>query len=376
MFSYLIGGGLVLSPFVFRYGSTQNPLRMAKESFLYFAIILALFFYNKAKQAKDVVLIPFLLLIGMAYFNTYNFESIRYWIQFQYFSIFLLLLYYLVNTEVDEKILKNCLRFIVVVNSVWMIGVSYGYEFYSLIATTFIDPAMTFSVKDAKVATGFIGQHNLDGALLGVLSPLFFKGKSKWFLPLIGYALYVSTSSMAMVTFGAALSYFVYSKYCNWKYFPFLCFILAGIIYPFIAIKGGYFSDSGRMEVWSKMIEVINLKTILLGNGLAHFGDTFHFTYLRHIDLHIFRHAHNEYLQLIYTFGLGGFALVLFALYRATKLCNDRVILSCIFAIMVNCYGNFYFHISILAFVAVVLFAIAYNNRGNYVPTMEWKGVN
>jgi O-antigen ligase len=120
--------------------------------------------------------------------------------------------------------------------------------------------------------------------------------------------------------------------------------------------KVGYFGDSGRFEVWEKALSMYGWES-LTGRGLGHFSDFF----IRQFGLvhyNQFRHVHNEFLEVLFAFGLIGVACFSYLLLQVKK--STSLFCCCLVSILANCFFNFYFHISVLALIGIITYVILY----------------
>lgn len=369
MLSYLIGGGFIATPFIFRFTGSLSTLRLSKDIFLYFLLMLIVFFYEKVNEIEFKHKLCLILITVFAFVHTEIFAIPAYWRQFQLFSSGIAFLYILSTAKIDYKIIKASLMILCLIESSWVLLNTFDFEFYKVIFTLFFKNVI--QVREEILNVGSLGNPNLSGALIAITSPLFFS--RKYFLLLIPIiaAIILGGSIMPIMTFIAGILYFLWLNLNLNKYLPYVLFSIAGIFFIVNGFPQGFLSDNSRLEAWTKTINFLD--NYVFGKGLGHYSMYFSKKYV--IENQLFKSTHNEYLQLFYNFGFSGLTLFFIPFIGLLNRCKNKIILSCIFAISVNCYGNFLFHISLTAFVALAIFAIGYVKENNE-STMERKSIN
>lgn len=357
MLSYLIGGSFVATPFIFRFTGNLSTLRMSKEIFLFFALMLFVFFYEKVNEIDFKIKLSLITLICFSFIHTQIFASSVWWRQFQFFASGIVFLYILLTARIDFNIIKKSLMILCLIESFWTILSIFNIEFYNVVFSLFFEKVV--QIRDGFYNMGSLGNPNLSGALISITAPLFFSRKHWVGLIPIVVALVAGGSIMPLITFIAGFCYFIWLNLNLNKYVPYLLFLIAGLFFIMVGFPEGYLSDNSRLEAWKKTI--LFLDNFIFGKGLGHFSAFFSRSFV--INGEYFRNTHNEYLQVLYNFGLVGFSIFSYLFVSLLRRKEEILISCCIFAIAVNCYGNFLFHISLTAFVALTIFAIGYRSK-------------
>lgn len=352
MTNILAGVGLVLTPLISRY-SVVFSSRSSKDSFFY---ILAIIFMMTAKKEgrKPYLAVLLSILVFNSFFFTYNYLSLRYFMQHVFFCVGAVFFYHLATSRLSLKRLIPYIRTLGIIQTMLVIFNHFGCDLY--IQTLFylwsdhyaINPEISYRI------VGSLGNENTIGALIGMTAPAFL-GSWLMVIPLIGVIL--TKSSMALITVIGCYAYYFYNKNYN-KYLPWVAFSIAAVLFGFLGFPGGYFSDSNRLKVWKISVNLLDGVEWLSGRGLGAFSEA-----MKEKPIpFIYNHIHNEYLEALHAFGLVGLLIITTIVILSIKRTNNNIILCGMFATAINCYGNFTFHISATAFLGLIYFALAYKD--------------
>ena len=349
MLSNLIGVGLLLTPFITRF-SEQYDVRMGKNSFLFMLIPLILFCSSELRQNKKTALLLGILAFN-SFFFTYNYISLRYFIQHTFFITGIMLFYVLSTSQLN---IKTILKYIRTLGAIQTILVSFNYfgiDLYYKTLALFYSSEYTMNPKSKGLILGSLGNSNTVGALIALTTPAFL-GTRLFFVPIIGAL--ISSSSMAVLTVLGCFLYYYYNKRFN-KFLPWLALILTGTAFGLLGFPTGYFSSTHRLRVWNISIDLLQGVEFLTGRGLGAFAEA-----MKNYKIpFIYQHIHNEYLEVLHAFGLVGCLIIGLLVFDSIKRTKNNIILSGMFATAINSYGNFTFHISATAFLGLIYFAIA-----------------
>lgn len=181
------------------------------------------------------------------------------------------------------------------------------------------DPAITIQ----KTLCGTLGQASNYGGYLAICQPLFFfgKGDSRRKKILCSLALVLTWVTILMTKSAAGLlvgiMVILYALFAYGKY---------NIPISFHGIAAaGFFSFSGRIEMWKAMLPSFREHAIT-GGGIGSL-----WAKNINIDTTLWTYAHNEYYQVAYEFGVIGLALVLWCIYDALKRYRSNRRMACIF---------------------------------------------
>lgn len=256
-----------------------------------------------------------------------------------------------------ERILLNTVCFIVLIN----IGLAYLQYFN-------IDPIFKATTKSnevieysKKVVAGFMFNPNHLAALIGISIPCFLRGKWKCLLIVVLPVLFLSNNTICHTRGGLLLVCFcclfllflAFNVKIN-SFFSFLIvFFLAGNLF-FLAKHYGWLGDNGRFALWFTTIKSLSLKDWFLGRGIGSFA-------IERPAGEGWGQAHNEYLELLFSVGIGGVLVIIlyglrsiiaFFKYSFTW-CETMVFLG-MCCIAINCLTNFTLHQSTLLIVAII----------------------
>lgn len=210
---------------------------------------------------------------------------------------------------------------------------------------------------------GALGQESLTGALIAVLSPsLLYKTSKRWLMVPLLALLLLDVTFGYLAFFGAISFYFGYKK----LYAHVLAIIILLIVISLGVIGINYnhlefFNDKGRFDLWFTVIDNYkqwDLSSQLFGKGLGYVWHNL--GHIKDIDNKPFRYLHNEYLELLYAFGIVGVGLMGWMLKPLLKVKFDEqsaILLSVIFAIIINSAGNFTLHIAPIGLIFLIVYS-------------------
>lgn len=195
---------------------------------------------------------------------------------------------------------------------------------------------------------GSLHQHTISGVYMIFSIPMAIK--NKWPFLLLIPGIYLSNSTMVQIScLICALSYFVKNtKLLIAPITMMISLFLVNLKYNFAE----WFSGQGRLVVWKWCIGEFKW----IGNGLGYLSNHFPVTMNEG-----FAQIHNEYLEFIYAYGLILIPILIYIILKIIK--SEHSLLKCsLIGLMVNCMGNFPFHISGLAMVGLILLAEVMRN--------------
>ena len=208
---------------------------------------------------------------------------------------------------------------------------------------------------------GTMGNNNFVAAYLAISLPFFFRKWWWYFIPVIVTLLYFSYTTTAVVA--ALIGCAVYFQ--QLKLIP--VFLIGTVLYAFwMDIDGSLMHsiriDHGRVAWWRNTLANVltETKTAVFGYGPGSLWGE------RYKRLHP---IHNEWVTLLYQYGVIGVWLIIGALsviyreYFRTK--NNRMLISSLTIIVVNMIGNYPFHLAPSAFLAMIVFGLLERERNN-----------
>ena len=346
--------------------NSYNDIRVCRNYLVVGLAILSLgVFYSRGALSKNFsFLFVFMLIVG--WLNHQNFYMAAVIEQTVVFSAFCLIYFQLSNDLIDDDInvILNYLRVSCLIQ-VFLVFLNHGLDFN--IYNPFV---MTEKV------VGSFGQETLVGAYIAVLAPLFFEKKRIALVPII-WAIWLTTSAMSVCAFIMALIAYTYVKYLRKKAMVFalastICIGLA--IYVFVLANQTYFDDKGRYILWAVLIDNYlswSIWDIIFGRGLGNL-------YYTASDLcveckELFTYAHNEYIEILWAwglFGMGCFVKFIYDIFKIKDLHLKAPLFACVIAILANMFGNFTLHIAPIGLAALLLYICLINkskgiNYGN-----------
>lgn len=334
LFAYIFGGG--------------HFMRIGKDTFFYFAVIACFLFIKK--RYRELPNIERWVLFGFLAFSFANqidflFPSVFY--QYILFGCGLLcikLMYESTNKDFGKSIL-TCLFYCSIAHSVWAFFSYYGIRPYRIYAEILGGVAVTTQLEG--YVPGALNQPNMSAAYLALCLPAFLVSRKRlYWLPVPLGAMFVFDSVLPIFTAIAVFCFYFYSKVLSNNYIPYMIASFLMVAFFFTGING---MDNLRFAIWENAFKFSN-DPLIFGNGLGWFADTFHLatpSWLRHA-----RQEHNEFISLYFAFGVAGIVGLVTLLARAVKKA-DPIYGAGLFAVFINCYGNFLFHLSTLALLGI-----------------------
>lgn len=265
----------------------------------------------------------------------------------------------------DKGIFFNFVGLAGIIQSVWIITQSFGYQPLGLILN---QNGFTFhyeNIHDGVV--GSLNQQTFTGAFLAACLPAYFRKYWAFALPLALYGSWLTLSSM---TFASVLSVFGVISVYRFSSNPTRVFkvgifaMMAGLVALYFNptwVKDTFFDDQERLFIWGKTFEFVSGWEILTGKGVGAFHDRFRLFAVMNPP---WGHPHNEYLWFYVTFGLAGVIAGVYSFFRVWfQPVKDPTLVAGLAAIAVNSIGNFPLHIAPIAvlFMAYLAFLITDN---------------
>jgi hypothetical protein len=228
----------------------------------------------------------------------------------------------------------------------------FGYKIFFHLTSLLLNNTHIINPKLDSQIFGSMGNQNVSGALLALTIPAFL-GSPLIIFPLI--AIFLTSSSMAMMTALGCIMYYYYNKTRFDKLLPWVGFGAVAFYFPFFGFPTGYFSDSMRAPLWNNAMLFIRGNE-LTGRGLGSFSAIMHQFPFKGT---VFDKIHNEYLEVNHAFGILGMLIIMYVLITSIFKTNNNIILCGMFATAINCYGNFTFHITSTAILGLIYFGVA-----------------
>lgn len=340
---------LALHPFILRV--IDRPAgREGKDFFFYFIVCLGVVLFGNSKLPKtESIILGLLMVVG--FLNQYNFMD--YFSAYQMFFVFISIVFLAhIYGNIEKINLLNIVAISGALGSVFILFEACGVYLYKEYVNLMYSGAL---VDKKSVITGALINSNLSGAHIALAMPAIFRRKFAYLAPLYMSALYLCDSTMAVGTAVAGLLYFGYTKYFRAQSLPYLGALIAMFALFWFSPRGQFGIDSGRFQAWDLMLQ----KAIVhfpFGNGMGWFASNFHKKYS--VFNMSFVQEHNEFLSAYFMYGLFGIVSGLILLGRAIKGTN-RIAAAGLFAFFVNCFGNFPLHVTPLAAIGIIYYALS-----------------
>jgi len=192
-------------------------------------------------------------------------------------------------------------------------------------------------------ATGTLGNQNFLAAYLAISAPFFLRDKWFWFIPVIAYGLVVAHTSMAIMAVVIGMAYFV----GGWR--PALISIASvGLYATLINPHDGLHNE--RVGMWLDGLTKIthSWKSTLFGCGPG-------------IQWKIGDQLHNEYLMVVWNYGLIGLSFMVGFILTISR--QNRYLFTAFIIICIDIIGNHALHTTPTALLAVVIIALIERER-------------
>lgn len=358
----LIGITIALLPLYIRICSVDFQ-RTSKDVLLVFLLpFFSLLLPNSLRKIGNYAwwaLCAFLFLL-MA--NQWNMISLN--VMFQCFNIGagLIFLYSFYERHDQESIdyILNGMIAGCIIQSILSIPGYWGIDLYREAIMWIVGGKPTVIVSSGSGAViGSLGNINFLSAYLGLTSLAMFKlKKHKWVVILPITAMLLNGSIMGIAALVAGVAYYVnlhLEIVKKWQIY--FASVAAMVIYPFSGIG----HDSGRIGIWTNILNLHNLNSVIFGFGPGWFPDQH---LMQTADVMLMQ-EHNEYLAFFNIFGLLGIAIAAPLFFKFINKKDDNKIFSSIFfAAFINSYAHFSLHQSTIAIIILVAGAICFS-EGN-----------
>ena len=412
--------GIVLLPFyellarLFPYATVHTPDTRIAKSFIGIWISLAIgvfaFYSGEIRKCTNIWILFFLLFIPLNihmapqyHFNINGVDSPNYWVWkpfVMYLSYFIMFMY-VQSLNITKDIINDIFSTMVwcgFIMSVYVIVQNLGWE-------QFFDIRLGDSFRSVtKPATvGTLGNSTLISPFIAMIIPIALYLKritctipyhnrpiftiSSWIVvPTLIYAVIASQSNMAI---GAMVVSLIFYSCLRWKMRAVFAIYLALMLsfsvlngmrhlnpQKFNAIKTQLTTTSGRVKVWKDIIRIskeeklgssVKTRHPFTGTGIGSYQ-----VLIQKLTETIFGQAHNDYLQILVTMGMGGLVLflmsILYMLRSAMYAFIDEfnkpeiIALFCSFlCISLAAGGTFVWQIAPIIFLTVIIVGLLHN---------------
>lgn len=332
---------------------SQNTL------FAVIALLYVLFFGFKHKRQHLDVSAIFALFFLSSYFNVYNYLSLVGLLKTFWLTIGLTFILGLLNTLKRESfdIILEYISIAALIQCAWVLLGLFNqnpYDWFTVGSKKMILNGHKYIPHNGFILTGSLNQPTVSGAWLSVAGCSFFRRKYYWAIPLCLVSLLLLDGSTSIA------SYFV----CGALFLLFKKFIrnrslvlLIPALLSLVAILGStvgipFLDDNGRFYVWTNGVKLNYGLEVLWGSGIDYFSD--HFNRIYPHGFHVFRNAHNEFIECYVAFGAAGLLGFGYILVKYFKLTNDKVWTIIGVGVLINACTLHVFHIAPIALLGIL----------------------
>ena len=348
------------SPFLFR----RVDLWYAAGQYFQVGILLLLaysFFENKSIKDRNIPLALLTLYLGgwtsYIWYQNLVMGKMFYLIFAPFFNFMCFLLFYKLSFNLNRDNIHRIIRFL-----------SYSlivYLFYCVFQ--FFDLDQFFKVFAYDDGTGIhrtvglIGNETQNALYLAICLPVFYLKRNRISIlsaSLVWAVLAISGSASGIAT---ALAVTVFFSCFHRLPITYYLYILLGSV-GFVLLKypelSTYISFSGRWDIWTKLWPLIKERSVF-GNGLGMMN-----VLARKPAFEGWRHAHNEYYQLLFTCGIVGLASVVYCIFDYfQEMLRDRLSVTLASIFLGFCLASlFYFpaHLWMMATIGILSYSFGY----------------
>lgn len=334
------------------------PFDFNRDSKDYLFIVIAIVIMSSLGQIKRQVTAPMLIssiyIVFMITFNQgdpaspftllHTIEIAAGW--------FLFIRYYQCHEKEHVQYIYNGMIAGSLIQSIIAICGFFGFELYGWIISLFINVEIISPRIGSLNMCGSLGNNNLLASYLCTCIPAYFTLKNKYLVILPIVAVFLSSSVMGIASLLAALFYFINTKFnIISKVKLYLVSIFFMIVIPFFNIR----LDSGRFEIWRRIINSASVKNWVIGIGPGGFANW----KVRSHNGITFEQEHNSYLTIFNTFGMIGIVLFCWVFYKFTRRRDSNMILSVtLFVAFCNMWGHFAINQSTFMIIIIPMAAL------------------
>lgn len=191
--------------------------------------------------------------------------------------------------------------------------------------------------------TGTLGNQNFLAAYLAIAAPFFLRDKWFYFIPVIAFGLYIAHTSMAWIALTVGMSYFV----GGWK----LSLISVGVIGLYATLINPHDGlHNERLDMWLDGIKKIthSWQSTVFGLGPG-------------IQWKIGDQLHNEYLMMVWNYGLIGLSFMAGFILTISR--QNRYLFTAFIILCVNMIGNHALHTTPTALLTIAIIALMEKER-------------
>jgi hypothetical protein len=357
---------ICLMPFFIKFGS-MGDIRFS-QFFLLIALAVTTTLGtsgNDLSKTKDIskrkVILSIIAIALIAFLNTSDIYKGLVLSRIIGFSLGLIIFFNLIGIKSLSKT-WYVMAFLCITQSAWIFLQYFGVNLHHMMAPENFQVLSNINQKwtilPQQVISGSLGHPNLSSAMIAITIPSLFRQGYWKYAGLSVIALLLTKSSFGVGTLVITSAFWFFgTKGVLWGLFSAIGVFIYGHFY------GGFFSNNNRMDVWIDGVTLFfrqDFISVIFGNGLGWFPAAFNkaFTYDS-----VYNHAHNEYLEVLFAFGIVGLILMVFVFTSFLRMNAPKYLKACFLAISFNCLANFPFHVGSLAATSILVAATIFSNR-------------
>jgi hypothetical protein len=250
------------------------------------------------------------------------------------------------------NLVYKCMSAIFLIEIAWIIANYFGIDPYKLYLQLGAPQTKAFIDAHARDISGSVGNTSHTGALIAAILP--FIHPLLWIPGFIALFALKSALSVFCAISGIIALYSYKKKNFKYLYALGLFIVVTGIVLFMVDIPSDSpFYPTDRVKAWKSLYNMVGLQ--FSGGGFGFVPSEFS-KFFKNGQL--FMQMHNEFAEL---YAVGGFMCVAIAaslLLICFKDFDLPQVNACLISLMINCLGNFTFHIAPLFIIFSVCYAI------------------
>lgn len=268
--------------------------------------------------------------------------------------------------EQHEKIIISAIAITCAIQSLWVFSEFMGFDPYSMLMgqhkkLDYLVPYGWFNVvSDEQMINGSLTNENWSGALIALTFPALFYWRFYVFIPVSLLSLYLLKSAMPVTSAFVGICAYIAVKLFDMKKIKNIALVAS--IFPALLVligppKTGFFESGPRVWLWERIWSLVHWYDLIIGKGVGFFAAVFPTKFLLHAVVP-FRQMHNEYLEILFAFGVIGLAIFYYLylqIYKTEKL--HPIFYAIIAAALFNSIGHFTFHVTSTALVGIIAYS-------------------
>jgi len=383
----LLNIGVVVTAFIWAHGQA-DPARAPKMAWaVVFALIISLVAIHggRLKAFKNRWALIMVAFAFLAYYLTpcpdlkmFGIESGRFWSwePIFYIVIFMLFMVTVSSLKFSQKQLNNLLD--------TMMYCGLAIEILVSLQSVHLDQFFEHRFGTYGHMAGTLGNPTLIGPYLGIIIPITLFRRKWWMAAVMVYATIATSSNVAIGSLCMAGLFFIATKSKKWLITTAIATLLIGGVVVCLYATTPRFRevcpDNQRFTTWTQAITDLNSppmkdskkKYVMTGLGAGSFMYLFHAKNNIRPGESMFVYAHNDFVQVLYEFGIFGLFIFLMSIWYVFKkefsrvmTMYRRVLLTSMFWLLVSALGIFSLQIGTTLFYGIIIAGLLQNEGTN-----------